>query len=137
MHCNSALRVHMSDLSPPRAEPNRHSPIPPPFGGCGAASKLREVAFQRDTEGSEPLRPEPVERLTEHHELRRSHDARQVATGTLACPSCDAPVAAGPGPMALRDDLECGFCSHHGRVCDYLSLGRPTRPTRVVVRIKA
>jgi len=102
-----------------------------------AASKLREVALHRDTEGSEPLRPEPVERLTEHHELRRSHDARQVATGTLACPSCDAPAAIGPGPMALADDLVCGFCSHHGTVRDYVSLGRPTRPTRVVVRIRA
>jgi hypothetical protein len=95
------------------------------------------VALQRDPEGSDPLRPEPIERLTEHRELRRSQDARQVATGTLACPACDAPAAIGPGPMALADDLVCGFCSHHGTVRDYVSLGRPTRPTRVVVRIRA
>jgi hypothetical protein len=94
------------------------------------------VALQRDSEGGDPLRPEPVERLSEHHELRRSHDARRVATGTLACPSCDAPAAIGPGPMALADDLVCGFCSHQGTVRDYGSLGRPTRPTRVVVRIR-
>ena len=93
------------------------------------------MALHRDTEGAEPLRPEPVERLTERHELRRA-PARQVATGTLACPSCDAPAVIGSGPMALADDLVCGFCSHHATVRDYVSLGRPTRPTRVVVRIK-
>jgi len=100
------------------------------------SSKLRDVALHRETEGSGPLRPEPVERLTEHHELRRAHSSRQVATGTLACPSCDAPAAIGPAPMALADDLVCGFCSHRGTVRDYVSLGRPTRPTRVVVRIR-
>jgi len=95
------------------------------------------VGPHRDTDGAEPLRPEPVERLTGHNELRRAHSARQVATGTLACPACDAPAAIGPGPMALADDLVCGFCSHHGTVRDYVSLGQPTRPTRVVVRIRA
>ena len=95
------------------------------------------MGLGRDTDGDEPLRPQPIERLTERHELRRAHAARQVAAGTLACPSCDAPAAIVAGPMALRDELVCGFCSHHGLVRDFVALGRPTRPTRVVVRIRA
>jgi len=31
--------------------------------------------------------------------------------------------------------MRCPFCAHRGAVRDFLSLGEPTRPTRVEVRI--
>lgn len=69
-------------------------------------------------------------------EERRSRSGH-LATGTLACPTCDAPVAlAGPfaGPA---DPLACPYCDHSGAVRDFLSLEPPSRPARVVVRIIA
>jgi hypothetical protein len=69
----------------------------------------------------------------EFEELRPSPQ-RHVATGSLACPRCDAPVhLAGPtGPAA---PLGCPFCDHAAPLRDFLSLGEPTRPARVRVRI--
>jgi hypothetical protein len=75
-----------------------------------------------------------IERVGGHHELRRSVAGRQMATGTLACPECDAPVLP-LGVMSPADPLSCGFCAHAGALRDFLSLGEPTRPTRVVVRV--
>jgi hypothetical protein len=75
------------------------------------------------------------ERVSGHHELRRSVAGRELATGTLACPGCDAPVLPAPRPMAPSEPLACGFCGHDGAVRDFLSLGEPTRPTRVIVRV--
>jgi hypothetical protein len=75
------------------------------------------------------------ERLAGRHELRKAQDSHTLATGTLACPSCDAPVLPQPGGMALRDLMSCAFCSHGAPVRDFLSLAEPTRPTRVVVRV--
>jgi hypothetical protein len=75
-------------------------------------------------------------------ERERMHDVEQrirrtpdVATGTFACPSCDAPVAPAPGGMALTDRVACPFCGSGGVVRDFLTLGDPTRPARVVVRV--
>jgi hypothetical protein len=93
------------------------------------------VALHRDLGGAEPVRAEPVERLTGHHELRRSQTTWHMATGTLACPSCDAPVLPA-GVMSPPDPMSCGFCGHSGAVRDFLSLAEPTRPTRVAVRIR-
>jgi hypothetical protein len=76
-----------------------------------------------------------VERVSGHYELRRSIRSRELATGTLACPSCDAPVLP-EGAMSPSDPLGCGYCAHEGAVRDFLSLGEPTRPTRVVVRVR-
>ena len=59
-----------------------------------------------------------------------------MATGTLACPACDAPVLPGPGGMSPRDPISCGFCGNLGAVRDFLSLADPTRPARVAVRIR-
>jgi hypothetical protein len=70
-----------------------------------------------------------------HEERRRSIRSGHVATGTLACSRCDAPVAIGPEPLAISDELMCPFCAHAGTVRDFLSLRTPTRPARVVVRI--
>jgi len=67
-------------------------------------------------------------------EERRVTRSTRIATGTLACPRCDAPVAPA-APLAPSDGLVCPFCLHSGAVRDFLSLAAPTRPARVVVRM--
>jgi hypothetical protein len=93
------------------------------------------VAVHRDLEGAQPDRAQPVERLAGRHELRRTGTTWDLATGTLACPGCDAPVLLTREAMSPPDPMSCGFCGHAGAVRDFLSLAEPTRPTRVVVRI--
>jgi hypothetical protein len=89
------------------------------------------VAFQRGIDGSDPIRhPDGT-----HEVERRIGRASHVATATLACPACDAPVAPAPGGMSPADAVRCPFCSTPGRVRDFLTLGEPTRPARVVVRL--
>ncbi len=68
-------------------------------------------------------------------EKRRAVRSGQLATGTIACPSCDAPVAIGERPLSLTDLLACPFCATSGPVREFLSLSAPTRPTRVVIRV--
>lgn len=77
------------------------------------------------------LRAQPVE-LRE--DLRRGASWR-LATGTLACPRCDAPVAPPADPLTPADALRCSYCDHGGAVRDFLSLAQPTRPARVEVRV--
>jgi hypothetical protein len=67
---------------------------------------------------------------------RRAHHEGVVANGTIACVRCDAPVAIGPGELALSHSLTCPFCGHHGTAREFLSLAVPTRPTRVAVRVR-
>ena len=93
------------------------------------------MALHRDIEGSDPIRPEPVERLIGYGERRHAESSWHLATGTLACPSCDVPILPLAGRMSPSDDLSCGYCRHQGAVRDFLSLAEPTRPTRVTVRI--
>jgi len=81
--------------------------------------------------------PDPVGRLSGTEELRRVDRSTQVATGTLACPACDAPVAPGPSALAPVQPIACPYCGHAAAVRDFLSLGAPTRPARVVVRVRA
>lgn len=69
-------------------------------------------------------------------ELRRAVASRQIATGTLACPDCDAPVLPRAGGMSPADPLACAFCLHEGSARDFLSIGEPTRPTHVSVRVR-
>ncbi len=76
-----------------------------------------------------------VERVGGHHELRRTGAWRRLASGTLACPECDAPILP-DGAMAMPDPLSCGFCSHAGAVRDFLTLGEPTRPAHVAVHVR-
>jgi hypothetical protein len=66
---------------------------------------------------------------------RRIEHAGRLATGTLACPACDAPVAPGDGPLSPADGLACPYCGRDGAVRDFLSLTPPSRPARVVVRV--
>jgi DNA-directed RNA polymerase subunit RPC12/RpoP len=58
-----------------------------------------------------------------------------LGEATLACARCDAPVAIGPQPLSTSATLTCPFCGHHDRVSAFLSLKKPTRPTRVVLRV--
>ena len=75
-----------------------------------------------------------MEQRTEWLELRPG-TARPVATGTLACPECDAPAWI-EGAAALHDRLSCGYCGRAGALREFLSLTQPTRPMRVVVRVR-
>jgi hypothetical protein len=44
-------------------------------------------------------------------------------------------VALTGGPISPAAPLDCPFCSRAGLVRDFLSLGEPSRPARVVVRV--
>jgi hypothetical protein len=91
------------------------------------------VTLQRGIDGADPIR-EPVAGVAGVHDER--HAARgHLATGTLACPDCDAPVALGSQPVSPADPLHCPYCRHAAPVRDFLSLAPPTRPARVVVRV--
>jgi hypothetical protein len=91
------------------------------------------VTFQRGIDGGEPIR-EPVGGVAGVHEER--HVARgRLASGTLACPRCDAPVALAGRRASPAEALHCPYCRHSGAVRDFLSLAEPTRPARVVVRV--
>jgi hypothetical protein len=68
-------------------------------------------------------------------EERHATRTRRVASGTLACARCDAPVALG-GSLGLTASLTCPYCAHEAPVRDFLSLAAPTRPTRVAVVIR-
>lgn len=83
-----------------------------------------------------PERSDSDEPVVGYEELGRATRTKTLATGTLACTRCDAPVAP-VGAMAPSDALVCPFCLHQGPVRDFLSLGEPTRPARVVVRLTA
>jgi hypothetical protein len=73
-------------------------------------------------------------RLDGSFEERRETRSGLMATGTLACPHCDAPVAIAY-PLTPADWMGCPYCLHTGPVRDFLSLEVPTRPARVAVRV--
>lgn len=92
------------------------------------------MSLERGLGGSEPHRHEPVHRLASY-DLERRATSRVMAVGTLACPRCDAPVLP-DRPLSPADALQCPVCGHAGRTREFLSLGEPTRPARVVVRLR-
>jgi hypothetical protein len=104
----------------------------PAVGGFhNAAPRLERVTFQRGIDGSgDPLRAQPV---AGEQEIRLGR-SRQLRTGTLACPQCDAPVAPA-ARLTPADPLACPYCMHGGAVRDFLSLEAPSRPARVVVTV--
>jgi hypothetical protein len=68
-----------------------------------------------------------------HEELRPAR-GDHLGSGSLACPRCDAPVMlAAPTSPSAR--LRCPFCAHGAPLRDFLTLGEPTRPARVEVRV--
>ena len=77
---------------------------------------------------------EPLGTSAGTEELRPSRSSTELATGTMACPECDAPVAP-VGRMRPSDDAACPFCGTAGAVRDFLTLEDPARPARVVVRV--
>jgi hypothetical protein len=89
------------------------------------------VTFLRGMDDSEPVAPGTG---THEKELRTAR-AGLIAVGTLACSRCDAPVALTGGPMSPADPIACPFCDQRARVRDFLTLGAPARPARVVVRV--
>jgi len=89
------------------------------------------VIFRYEIDGPERFGRKAVGR----HEKRPATRSTHLATGTLACPRCDAPVLPPPGALSPAEPLGCGFCDHSGALRDFLSLGPPTRPTRVEVRV--
>jgi len=93
------------------------------------------VSFARGIDEQGPLEPVGRGGATQD-EVRRRTAVTRVAAGTLACPSCDAPTAPLAHPLSPVEQLDCGFCRHRAPVRDFLSLEPPTRPTRVVVRIR-
>lgn len=95
------------------------------------------MALHRGIDGSEPIRPEPITRLAGSYEERKAVRSWRLATGTLACPGCDAPVAPVGAPLRPADPIACPYCSTTGFVRDFLSLAAPTRPARVEVRVVA
>jgi hypothetical protein len=88
------------------------------------------VALSREFDGADPIRPQSA-----GQELRRIRQTGHLATGTLACPTCDAPVAPGARPLSPIDALACPYCGHAGAVRDFLSLASPSRPARVEIRV--
>lgn len=90
------------------------------------------MGLQRGIDDSEPIRPIGDEVSHEEHRAARTG---VVAVGTLACPSCDAPVALPGTRVSPPDPLACPFCDHYAPARDFLSLEPPVRPTRVAVRI--
>jgi hypothetical protein len=88
--------------------------------------------IERRFDSSEPVRPEPIEQRTRAQEHRWATRSWRIATGTLACPQCDAPVVPAE-PLSPPTPLECPYCAHLAAARDFLSLAPPTRPTRVGV----
>lgn len=91
----------------------------------------------RGIDGSDPIGSRPVARRVGARDVRRSEQGSHVATGTLACPECDAPVALAGARVFPTDALACPFCEHRAAVRDFLSLSAPARPARVTVHLVA
>lgn len=88
--------------------------------------------------GGSPYDPgEPVaQTAAAHEEHRRAARSTRLGVGTLACPSCDAPVLLDRHAHAPGEPLACPFCGHGGPLREFLSLAAPSRPARVVVRVR-
>lgn len=77
---------------------------------------------------------EPIGTTGGTEELRPARNTTELATATMACPECDAPVMPA-GPVHPADLAMCPFCGTTGAVRDFLTLEDPARPARVVVRV--
>jgi hypothetical protein len=86
------------------------------------------MAFHRRTDR------EPLGTTAGTEELRTARSTTELATATMACPECDAPVMPA-GAVQPADLAICPFCGTSGPVRDFLTLEDPARPARVVVRV--
>lgn len=93
------------------------------------------MALSRGIDGPDPVRADPVAQRGGGQEEERRARSTHLATGTLACPRCDAPVALAGQTVGPGDALECPYCGEAGAVRDFLSLAAPSRPARVEVRV--
>jgi hypothetical protein len=89
------------------------------------------MSFLRGVDDWRPGRQDPIASAEHEHRPTRSG---HLASGSLACARCDAPVALA-GSLSLTDTLTCPFCANQGPVRDFLSLAVPTRPARVELRV--
>jgi hypothetical protein len=92
------------------------------------------VSFFRRIGGSDEG-ADPVGGLGGPEEIRRVARTSTLAVGTLACPTCDAPVSPGHARLGPASPLACPFCGHAARVRDFLTLGAPTRAAHVVIKV--
>ncbi len=95
------------------------------------------MSIHRSSSGAEGAGGEPVGRAAGAAEERRATRSTVVATGTLACPACDAPVSPGGRALSPAEPMRCPMCDHAGAVHHFLSLATPSRPARVRVVISA
>lgn len=86
-------------------------------------------------DGSDPARPDAAAQPVEVREDHRPAHSWRLATGTLACPLCDAPVALAEERRTPADHVACPYCGHGAPLRDFLSLSAPSRPARVEVRV--
>ena len=93
------------------------------------------MTFQRGIDGSDPIGTGPFRGLAGEQEIRRTARSSILGVGTVACPHCDAPVALAAPHVSPADPLGCPYCDHTASVRDFLSLGEPSRPARVAVRV--
>jgi hypothetical protein len=72
----------------------------------------------------------------EHPEKRPQAHSLHLATGSLACPDCDAPVMLASARATPADGMQCPFCDCAGPLRDFLSLAQPPRAPRVRVLVR-
>jgi hypothetical protein len=94
------------------------------------------VALQSPGGETDPRRTRPASAPTGLFEERRTTRPWHLATGSLACPECDAPIALHEQPAAPADQLACPFCAHAAALRDFLSLAVPARVPRVNVFVR-
>lgn len=95
------------------------------------------MSFTRGLHGPRPSPYSPTARAkVAYTEERRALAPATLGEGTLACARCDAPVAIGPDVLTPSAPLRCPYCGHRGLLREFLSLARPSRPARVLVRVR-
>jgi hypothetical protein len=93
------------------------------------------VSFEA-ARNTDPRDSRPTGTRIGHHDERRATRPWHLATGSLACPGCDAPVLLGDIRARPADPLMCPVCDHAAAVRDFLSLAQPPRAPRVNVLVR-
>jgi hypothetical protein len=90
-----------------------------------------------ESQSTDPRQARLAATTAGQHEERRTARPWHVATGSLACPDCDAPVVLGGRSATPTDVLTCPFCDRAAALRDFLSLASPPRAPRVRVLVRA
>ena len=96
--------------------------------------RINTVSLHRPGDGSDPL--DIASRGSTSHEERRDTRTTKLASGSLACPRCDAPPLPPRQMLLPADEIACGYCLHAAPVRDFLTIGDPVRPTVVSVHVR-